>query len=185
MTDMRKPNFKNQIRAGPRRGFTLAGLGLGLASAGLLAALFIPLYQDAKNTATLRATLMDMEMWSRAIARFVIDHGAAPTNPNGRLTYNKPLLRELLPYLERVRITDLWGFSYWIWTGPGIDEFGIQTTGPKDFLIVSMGKKERHESWTFDPRRPQAGFFEIRHKEDFNKAVVLWNGRFVRGPKQP
>jgi hypothetical protein len=126
-----------------------------------------------------------MEMWSRAIERYAIDHGAAPTNPNGRLTYKKPILLELLPYLERVRITDLWGFSYWIWTGPGIDEFGIRTTGPEDFLIVSMGKKEWRESWTFDPRRPQAGLFEIRDEEDFNKDVVLWNGRFVRGPKQP
>jgi type II secretory pathway pseudopilin PulG len=185
MTDMRKPNSKSRICAGPRRGFTLPGLLLGLTSAGLLVMLFIPLYRNAKNTATLRATMMDIEMWSRAIGRYAIDHGAAPTNPNGRITYKKPILRELLPYLERVRITDLWGFSYWIWTGPGIDEFGIRTTGPEDFLIVSMGKKERRESWTFDPRRPQAGFFEIRHEEDFNKDVVLWNGRFVRGPKQP
>ena len=185
MIDMPKSNSENQACAGPRRGFTLPGLVLGLASAGLLAAFLIPHYQNAKNTATLRATMTDMEMWSRAIERYAIDHGAAPTNPNGRLTYKKPILRELLPYLERVCITDLWGFNYWIWTGPGIDEFGIRTLGPEDFLIVSMGKKEWRESWTFDPRRPRAGLFEVRHAEDFNKAVVLWNGRFVRGPKWP
>ena len=185
MTDMRKSNSKNQACAGPRRGFTLPGLVLGLASAGLLVTLFIPLYRNAKNTATLRATMTDMEMWSRAIERYAIDHGAAPTNPNGRLTYKKPILRELLPYLERVRITDPWGFGYWIWTKAGIDEFGIRTTGPGDFLIVSMGKKERREGWTFDPQRPRSGLFEVRQAEDFEKNIVLWNGRIVRGPKQP
>jgi len=182
---MRMPNSRSRTCAEPRRGFTLPGLLLGLTSAGLLVMLFLPLYRNAKNTATLRATLADMEMWAGAIERYTIDHGEAPTNPNGRLTYKKTILRELLPYLERVRITDLWGFSFWIWTGPGIDEFGIRTTGPEDFLIVSMGKKARPESWTFDPMRPRAGLFEIRQAEDFEKDIVLWNGRFVRGPKQP
>ena len=185
MMDMRKPNSDNQVRADPRRGFTPLWLVLGLATTALLATLFIPLYQNAKNTATLQATMRDMEMWARAIERYTIDHGAAPTNPNGRLTYKKPILQELLPYLERVCIADLWGFDYWIWTGPGIDEFGIRTTGPKDFLVVSMGKKEWRDGWTFDPLRPQAGLFEVRREEDFNKSVVLWNGRFVRGLKQP
>ena len=185
MTDMRTWNSKRPAFAGPRRGFTLAGLLVGLASAGVLATLCLPLYRNAKNTATLRATMADMEMWARAIERFTLDHGAAPTNPGGKLTYKKPILRELMPYLDRVRITDLWGYSYWIWTGAGIEKFGIKTTGAGDFLIVSMGKKERPEAWRFDPGRPQAGLFPVREPEDFEKGIVLWNGRFVRGPLWP
>jgi len=183
MLFVRKPNSRIRKRAVPRRGFTLPGLALALASASLIVALFIPFYRNAKNTATLRATIADMEMWGRAIERYAIDHGAAPTNPNGRLTYKKPIVQELLPYLDPVRITDLWGFSYWIWTGPGIDKFGIKTTAPGDFLIVSTGKKDRPEGWRYDASRPQAGLFEILEPEDFEKDIVLWNSRIVRGPR--
>lgn len=182
---MRSPNSTSLKRPGPRPGFTLPGLVLALASVCVLAAVTVPLYRQAKNTATLRATISDMEMWGRAIERYTLDHGAPPTNPRGRLTYKKPIVRELLPYLEKVRITDLWGFSFWIWTGPGTAKYGIKTSGRGDFIIASLGKKERPDGWAFDPGRPQAGLYEMRAPEDFEKDIVLWNGRFVRGPIQP
>jgi type II secretory pathway pseudopilin PulG len=178
-------NSKSPAFGGPQRGFTLAGLLVGISLAVIMATLCVPLFRNAKNTATLRATIADMETWARAIERYTADHGAAPTNPNGRLTYKKPIVRELMPYLDRIKITDLWGFGYWIWTGPGIGKFGLKTTGPGDFIIMSLGKKERPEAWRFDPARPRAGLFTVREPEDFEKDIVLWNGRFVRGPIWP
>jgi hypothetical protein len=64
---------------------------------------------------------------------------------------------------------DLWGFSYWIWTRAGIDEYGIKTTGAEDFIIVSLGKKEIRENGTDDPRR--AGLFRESplHRPDISQ----------------
>ncbi|MCX6562420.1 MAG: hypothetical protein NTU60_02310 [Candidatus Aminicenantes bacterium] len=179
------PNSKSRTCADSRRGFTLSGLVLGLASAGLLVMLFIPLYQNAKNTATLRATIAVMEMWDKAIKAYESDFGVTPTNPNGRIHYKKPILRELMPYFERVRVADLWGTPYRIWIGPGIKKYGIKTTGPGDILIVSLGKEGNQENWSYDPERPQAGLYSLRGSEDFEKDIVLWNGRMVRGPINP
>lgn len=177
--------FRRLSQGSIRRGFTVGELILALSAGGLLLAFFAPVYEKAKNMATLRATIADMHMWERAITDYVSDFGAAPTNPNGKINYKKPILRELLPYLERVKTTDLWGSSYWIWTQAGIDEYGIRTAGVQDFVIVSLGKKGLRENWTYDPRQPQAGHYLVSSSKDFEKDLVLWNGRFVRGPINP
>jgi type II secretory pathway pseudopilin PulG len=168
-----------------RRGFTILGLLCGLGAFGLLVVLFIPLYQNAKNAVTLRATMADMEMWTKAIQSYISDKGIAPANPNGWISFKKPIVRELLPYLERVQTTDWWGFSYWIWTGPGIDQYGIRTTGPADFIIASPGKEGIREAWKFDADNPQAGYHKIRELDDFKKDIVLHNGQFLRRPMNP
>jgi len=166
-----------------RRGFTVFGVLLCAALASVLLLLLVPIYKDAKETATLRATLRDMEMWHVAIERYISNHGTAPENPNGKLRYKKPILREMLPYLNRVRSADWWGSNYWIWTGPGNSAYGIKTTQPTDYIIVSVGKGALRENWRFDVRQPEAGFYEIRESADFEKDIVLWNGRLVRGPR--
>jgi len=168
-----------------RRGFTILGLLCGLGAFGLLAVLFIPIYQNAKNAVTLRATMADMEMWTKAIQSYISDKGMAPANPNGWISFKKPIVRELLPYLERVQTTDWWGFSYWIWTGPGIDQYGIRTTGPAEFIIASLGKEGIREGWKFDADNPQAGYHKIRELDDFKKDIVLHNGKFLRRPMNP
>jgi type II secretory pathway pseudopilin PulG len=181
---VREKRKKARPLLGEPKGFTILELGLGLAAVGLLLTLWIPLYEKAKNTATLRATMAEMQMWARGISDYIEDFGLAPTNPNGKISYKKPIVREMLPYLERVRTTDWWGFSYRIWTGKGIDKCGIRTTGAQDFIILSVGKEGIPENWTFDPNEPQAGFYEIRNIEDFEKDLILWDGRFVRCPRE-
>jgi type II secretory pathway pseudopilin PulG len=169
----------------PRRGFTFISLLLCVSAGGLLLALLFPIFEHARDTATLRATLADMNMWRGAMERYISDHGAAPTNPNGKIRYKKPILREMLPYLDRVRSADWWGGNYWIWTGAGTNEYGLRSTGPADYLIVSLGKGCLRENWRFDPAHPRAGYFEICEPSDFEKDIVLWNGLFVRYPVNP
>jgi hypothetical protein len=175
----------NRTKANGRDGISVGTSILFLATAILLLFLLLPLYEKAKNTATLRATLADMHMWEMAIKGYISDFGSAPANPNGKINYKKPILRELMPYLKRIRIYDWWGFGYWIWTGANVDKYGIRTTGPGDFIVVSLGKKGIRDNWKFDPQLPQDGLFECRSPEDFEKDIVLWNGRFVRGPRIP
>ncbi len=162
----------------------MGGLILGLAAAALFLAGSIPFYLRAKDWATDRSTMADMRMVERAILRFVEATGKAPTSPNGVVQYQKPFFRELLPFLDFVRPVDWWGYNYWIWTGAGVHEYGIATTGPGDYLIVSTGRRGGRESWVYDPARPEAGLFTPRRAADFDKDMVLWNGKFVRAPKR-
>lgn len=182
---MRDLSFGHNANSNGADGIPVRTLILYLVAAILLLFLLIPFYQKAKNTATLRSTLADMRMWEKAIKDYISDFGSAPTNPNGKINYKKPILRELMPYLKRIRISDWWGSSYWIWTGAGVEKYGIRTAGPEDFIIVSLGRKGIRDNWKFDPRRPQEGFFECRSPRDFEKDIVLWNGRIVRGPRNP
>jgi len=168
--------------ARPEAGFTLLGLLLSFAMCGLFALLCLPVYMKARDTATLRSTMADMHMWAEAIQDYTSDFGTPPSNPNGRLHFKKQILRDLLPYLRQVRIIDWWCNSYWIWIGPGIHEYGIATTGTDDFIIASFGERGVRENWTFDPLRPEDGLFRIRNLEDFERDIVLWNGKFLRGP---
>jgi len=165
-----------------RRGFTLFGLLFALVVVSLLVTLFIPIYDRAKSNATLRATLADLDMWQRAVQAYISDHGMAPTNPGGRIRYKKPILRDMLAYLPHIRSTDWWGNNYLIWTGPGNHEYGIRTAGKTDVILVSTGKGGLRETWTFDPARPRAGLYEIRETSDYEKDIVIWNGRLARGP---
>jgi type II secretory pathway pseudopilin PulG len=178
-------NAQTAYRSGRRRGYSIFGLLGCAAAASLLVLVLLPVYDNAKNKATLRATLADMEMWRAAIDRYISDNGVAPTNPNGRLRYKKEILRDMLPYLDHIRSTDWWGSSYWIWTGAGASAYGIQTTDPTDYILVSAGRGGLRETWRFDSRRPDAGIYRIEEPADFEKDIVLWNGRFVRGPVHP
>ena len=167
-----------------RPGFTVGGLLLATAAAALCLAVFIPCYLRAKDRATDRSTMADMRMVERAILRCIEDTGKAPTSPNGIVQYQKPFFRELLPYLDFVRPVDWWGYNYWIWTGAGVREYGIATTGPREYLIVSTGRRGGRESWVYDPASPEAGLFTPGTAKDFDKDIVLWNGRFIRAPKK-
>ncbi len=163
---------------------TAGELVFAVAAAALILAVLIPLYLRAKDWATDRSTMADMRMFERAILRYIEAVGKAPTNPNGVVQYQKPFFRELLPYLDFVRPVDWWGYNYWIWTGAGAREYGITTSGRSDYLIVSTGRRGGRESWTYDPERPEAGFFTPRTAKDFDRDMVLWNGRFIRAPKR-
>lgn len=167
-----------------RRGFTVGTLLAGAVAAALCLAAFILFYLRAKDWATDRSTMADMRMVERAILRYVEAAGKAPANPKGIVQYQKPFFRELLPHLDFVRPVDWWGYNYWIWTGPGNRAYGITMDGARDYLIVSTGRRGGRETWAYDPARPEAGLFTPRSARDFDKDIVLWNGRFIRAPKK-
>jgi hypothetical protein len=164
-------------------GVTAAGLVLCLAAAALLAALAVPLHESARNTAALRSTLADIRSWDRALGAYVAAKGAAPANPKGPIIFKKPIVEELAPYMDQFRTLDWWGFNYQVWTGPGNFEYGIRLDGAADYLLVSTGKGGVRETWTYDSGRPEAGLYALEAAEDYEKDIVIWNGRLVRGPK--
>jgi type II secretory pathway pseudopilin PulG len=165
------------------RGLTLGGLGLIVTAGAVLTAAVLPIYRRAYDRTTQRSTIADMRVWARAIEAYAADHGEAPPNPNGDITYKKPIVAALLPYLGRLRTADWWGFHYLIWTGSGPAVSGLELTGPRDYVIVSRGKGGLRESWRYDATAPEAGRYEARKPADFEKDLVLWNGRPVRWPR--
>jgi hypothetical protein len=166
-----------------RPGITAAGLVLALAAAGVLITLAVPLHERARNVAAFKSTLSDIRLWDDAVRAYNSAKGAAPANPKGPILFRKPIVDELAPFMDQFRTLDWWGYNYQIWTGPGNREYGIALTAPEDFLIVSTGKGGVREPWAYDPAHPDAGLFAVEVPEDYEKDLVIWNGRFVRGPR--
>ena len=164
-------------------GLTIGSLLLLVLAFGLLAAVLFPVYRRAVHTTTLRRTMADIGVWNQAIADFAADHQIPPTNPNGEISFKKPIIEEVRPYLPRIRTADWWGTHYRIWIGPSIDEYGLRATSPNDVLIVSTGKKGIRELWRYDPIRPEGGFFALDELQDFEKDLVVWNRKPLRWPK--
>ncbi len=156
---------------------------VALVILGLLLAVLIPLYLNAKQRATQRSTMADMRMWGEAVALYIEENSVAPPSPRGMLNYKKTIIKELTPYLKAIRVVDWWGHFFYLWTREGDNWYGIPTTTDKDFIIASRGKEGLQEGWRYEPENPESGYFELKKYKDFEKDLVLWNKKFVRCPK--
>ena len=164
-------------------GTTVAGLVLAMAAAGLLIVLALPVHERARNVAAFKSTLSDIRLWDDAVKAYIAAKGAAPANPKGSILFKKPIVDELAPYMGPFRTLDWWGYNYQVWTGPGNREYGISLTAAEDYLIASTGKGGVREAWAYDPARPDSGLFAVEAPEDYEKDIIIWNGRLIRGPK--
>ena len=183
MSKAKKQLLPSLVRTSRKKGFTVAELVLLAAVLAVLLAVFIPVYIRAKERATQKYTMADMHMWGEAITSYISDNSIAPTNPRDVLTYKKPIIKELSPYLKAIRIVDWWGHPFRIWTRKGVKQYGIITNSEKDFIIASFGRMGLQEGWRYDPENPEAGFFEIKDFEDFDSDLVMFNNRFIRSPR--
>jgi len=166
-----------------KKGFTLIELLLSLVFLSIITALLVPLITTARERATQKSTLLDMQKWAEAISSYIADHSIAPTNPQGRLNYEKAIIDELSPYLNIISIVDWWGYPYRIWTGKGITKYGITSEDEKEFIIASFGRKGYMEGWRYNPENSKQGFFVVNKLEDYEKDLVIWSNRFIRSPK--
>jgi len=166
-----------------KKAFTLIELLLSLVFLSIITALLVPLITTARERATQKSTLLDMQKWAEAMNSYIVDHSKAPTNPQGRLKYKKAIIDELSPYLNNISIVDWWGYPYRIWTGEGVTQYGITIEDEKEFIIASVGRKGYMENWRFDPKNPKQGFFIVNNLEDYEKDLVIWSNRFIRSPK--
>lgn len=148
-----------------------------------IAFLIVPIYSKAVQTATQKCTLRDMVRWSNAISAYISDNNAPPSNPAGRLTFKKLFIEQLVPYLEILRIKDWWGNSYFIYVGKTSNGYGIRPESQYDFCIISFAKEGIKENWIYDGTSPLNGLYKVKMTEDFEKDIVIYNGRLVRGPE--
>jgi len=166
-----------------KKGFTLIEFLLSLVFLSIITALLVPLITTARERATQKSTLLDMQKWAEAMSSYVADYSIAPTNPQGGLNYEKEILDELSPYLKTISIVDWWGYPYRIWTGKGITKYGITIEDEKEFIFASFGRKGYMEGWRYDPNNPEQGFFVLNKLEDYEKDLVIWSSTFIRSPK--
>lgn len=164
------------------KGFTVGELLLSLTVIITLIASLFPFYQTARQRATQKSTILEMERWAKAITTYTTDYAKAPTNPLGKMHYKKEIINELTPYLNAIVILDWWHHYLWIWTGKGNEEYGMTSESETDFIIASLGKEGRREGWKYDPRKPDSGISKPKSMEDFERDLVMWNNRFIRGP---
>jgi type II secretory pathway pseudopilin PulG len=167
-----------------KRGITIRDLFISFIIFIILSLLIIPPYLKLKETANQKSTMLDMEMWGEAISSYIADYNKSPTNPNGRMSYKKEIINELMPYLKAIRIVDRWGNRFWIWTGNGIKKYGIITKNDKDFIISSLGRKGVFEGHGYDKVKLNFDPSVKKKLEDFNKDIVMWNNIFLRCLKQ-
>jgi len=181
---MISPSNTKGMRAATRRakGFTVAEALLLFLFVSVLVVLLVPRLNFARGRSAQRAALVDLDIWSDAVADYAADHGGPPPNPHGPLHFRHPVLPLLTPYLRAVRVFDLWGYFYRLWTGPGDEAYGL-VRAAGDYLVATYGFDGVPESWTYDPVNPGAGFFEPRTMDDIDRDIVIRNGVFIRRPR--
>jgi len=165
------------------KGIAIYELILLILLLAVIAFLTVPIYSRAVQTATQKCTLRDMVRWSNAISAYISDNNAPPSNPAGPLTFKKLFIKQLVPYLEILRINDWWGNSYFVYIGKTSNGYGIKPKSEYDYCLVSFAKEGIKENWVYDELLPSRGLYKVKTIKDFEKDLVIYNGRLIRGPE--
>jgi hypothetical protein len=122
---------------------------------------------------------------NQAMTDYMTDFGIPPKQA-GTYTRGGEFNEALSPfYIKELPISDDWEGNYRIYSGKACNGVygGIEGCTDKDILIVSYGRDGKKENWKYDPKRPEAGLYELKSEKDYDKDLVIWNGNWIRAPK--
>jgi len=133
------------------------------------------------ETNKVKRAMIDINVIATAIIDFVTDRGVAPEQA-GSYGENTPFYKKLNGiYVKNLPIKDPWDNNYHVFCGKAVEgKYGIENAQSNDFLVVSFGKDGKQEFWSFDPGNPTGGLFT---DQDYNKDLIIYNGKWIRGPK--
>ena len=120
-----------------------------------------------------------------AISDYVTDHGVPPEQAG---TYDKQsgFYKALSPfYVKMLHVKDNWGNNFYVYSGKagnGVYD-GLKGCTERDVLIVSFGRDGKKENWNYDPKNPEAGIYELKSLDEFDRDLIMLNGTWIRVPK--
>jgi len=120
-----------------------------------------------------------------ALIDFITDGYHYPEQ-NGSFDENSKIYQTVCPfYMKTLPIKDPWGNNFLIFCGKaGNGQYGLSECEDDDFVVVYLGMDGKKESWEFDFSDPEAGIFETKALNDFNKDLVCWSGSWIRAPRE-
>ncbi len=130
-------------------------------------------------------TMKYIERANWAISDHVTDYGVPPKQAG---TYNKnsEFHKKLSPfYVKILPVEDGWGNDLHVYTGKtcnGVYE-GIKGCTDKDYMIISFGRDGKKENWKYNPKDPDAGIYDLKSDEDYDKDLIMLNGKWIRAPR--
>ncbi|MEN8154953.1 MAG: type II secretion system protein GspG [Acidobacteriota bacterium] len=135
-----------------------------LTAGGIVSAIAIPNLMQATSKSKQKATMSDIRMLNVAIASYIVDSGVAPVAAD-----IDELSKKLTPfYIKKFPFKDGWGNKFLYKHGTG-DKGSF-------YSIASPGKDGIFEGWE------QSGYYKVFNKNDFNRDIILSNGKFVYYP---
>ena len=130
-------------------------------------------------------SMRDVTFINQAMTDYMTDHGVPPKQA-GTYTKGSEFNEALSPfYIKVLPISDGWEGNYRVYSGKagnGVYD-GIEGCTDKDIVIVSYGRDGKKENWTYNPKKPEAGLYELKSDKDYDKDLVIWNGNWIRVPK--
>lgn len=130
-------------------------------------------------------SLREVTFINQAITDYTVDCGIPPEQA-GTYTTGSQLNEALSPfYIKVLPINDGWEGGYRVYSGRACNGVydGIEGCTEKDVLIVSYGRDGKRENWIYDPKKPEAGLYELKSEKDYDKDLVMWNGNWIRAPR--
>jgi hypothetical protein len=122
---------------------------------------------------------------NQAMTDYMTDIGVPPEQ-SGTYTRGSEFNEALSPfYIKDLPISDDWEGQYLVYSGKACNGVydGIEGCTEKDILIVSYGRDGKKENWTYNPKKPEAGLYELKSEKDYDKDLLIWNGNWIRAPK--
>ena len=130
-------------------------------------------------------SMRDVTFINQAMTDYLTDFGVPPKQ-SGTYTRGGEFDKTLSPfYIKTLPISDKWESNYRVYGGKactGVYD-GIEDCSDKDIVIVSYGRDGKKENWTYNPKKPEAGLYELKSDKDYDKDLVIWNGKWIRAPQ--
>lgn len=121
---------------------------------------------------------------NQAMTDYMTDFGVPPEQA-GSYSEGDEFNRALSPfYIKELPIRDEWEGNFHVYSGIACSGVynGIEGCTDKDIVIVSFGRDGKKENWTYNPKKPEAGLYELKSDKDYDKDLVIWNGTWIRAP---